>query len=109
VKIPFDEPEDPKEREVDLDKIEELEVVPIIKDNEEDCDDEKGVFPCEFIQSNNYMEILSKTDPFPQHAFNNMMDKSKMSDTNYAKFLNDWDELKDRLTLERMYVWMGLP
>jgi hypothetical protein len=34
-------------------------------------DDEKCVFPYEFIQSNNYMEILSKTDPFPQHAFNN--------------------------------------
>jgi hypothetical protein len=51
------------------------------------------------------MEILSKTDPFSQHAFNNMMDKSKMSDADYAKFLNDWDELKDKLTLEGMCGW----
>jgi hypothetical protein len=155
VEAPFDEPEDPREREMDLDDIEELEVVPIVNDNDNDeddeeddnekkkkgkkkdnnllirfldaknfvtsmklskfvttftdeaptPDDEKGVFPYKFIQSNNYMEILSKTDPFPQYAFNNMMDKSKMSNADYAKFLNDWDELKNKLMLERMCGW----
>jgi hypothetical protein len=74
-------------------------------DKAPNTDDEKCVFPYEFIQSNNYMEILSKTDPFPQYSFNNVMDKSKMSDADYIKFLNDWKELKDKLMLERMCGW----
>jgi hypothetical protein len=34
-----------------------------------------------------------------------MIDKSKMADADYAKFLNDWDELKNKLMLERMCGW----
>ncbi|KAA6370602.1 MAG: hypothetical protein EZS28_033871, partial [Streblomastix strix] len=61
----------------------------------------KGKFPHEFINTNNYMEQLNKSEPFPIDAFDNQLRNKKLSELKYqeylveaAKFKTRWDYLK---------------
>ncbi|KAA6359540.1 MAG: hypothetical protein EZS28_044933, partial [Streblomastix strix] len=47
----------------------------------------KGKFPHEFINTNNYMEELNKSDPFPIDAFDNQLRNKKLSEIKYKEYL----------------------
>ncbi|KAA6356981.1 MAG: hypothetical protein EZS28_047492, partial [Streblomastix strix] len=58
----------------------------------------KGRFPHEFININNYMEEMNKSEPFPIEAFDNQLRNKKLSEVKYqaylieaTQFANRWD------------------
>ncbi|KAA6401134.1 MAG: hypothetical protein EZS28_003344 [Streblomastix strix] len=61
----------------------------------------KSKFPHEFINTNNFMEELNKSEPFPIDAFDNQLRNKKLNEIKYkeylveaAKFKTRWDYLK---------------
>ncbi|KAA6356562.1 MAG: hypothetical protein EZS28_047911, partial [Streblomastix strix] len=46
-------------------------------------DDQKGVFPYDAINTDNYNEVLSKSEPFSKEDFNNELRKESMTDEAY--------------------------
>ncbi|KAA6400526.1 MAG: hypothetical protein EZS28_003948 [Streblomastix strix] len=61
----------------------------------------KGRFPHEFINTNNYMNELNKSEPFPIEAFDNKLRNKKLSEVRYKEYLVEaakhksrWDYLK---------------
>ncbi|KAA6385425.1 MAG: hypothetical protein EZS28_019048 [Streblomastix strix] len=61
----------------------------------------KGRFPHEFINTNNCMNELNKSEPFPMKAFDNKLRNKKLSEDKYKEYLfeanqfvNRWDYLK---------------
>jgi hypothetical protein len=62
----------------------------------------KGVFPYEALTTENYLQELSKTDPFEKEAFNSNLTNSKISDEDYARYLKE-QEGKTRLEYLRYY------
>ncbi|KAA6358418.1 MAG: hypothetical protein EZS28_046055, partial [Streblomastix strix] len=61
----------------------------------------KGRFPHEFVNVNNYMEELNKSEPFSREAFDNKLRNKKLSEDKYkeylveaAKFKTRWDYLQ---------------
>ena len=72
---------------------------------------EKGIFPYEAINTENYNEVLSKSEPFSQQDFHSELNQSDISDKDYAAYLEDaknfnsrWDYLLhyNRLDVEAM-------
>ena len=72
---------------------------------------EKGIFPYEAINTENYNEVLSKSEPFEQADFHSELNQSDISDTDYQAYLEDarnfptrWDYLLhyNRLDVEAM-------
>ncbi|KAA6403780.1 MAG: hypothetical protein EZS28_000688 [Streblomastix strix] len=60
----------------------------------------KGRFPHEFLNNNNYIDEMNKSEPFPIEAFDNQLRNKKLSEAKYqaylieaAKFANRWDYL----------------
>jgi hypothetical protein len=43
----------------------------------------KGRFPHEFVNINNYIEELNKSEPFPREAFDNRLRNRKLSEAKY--------------------------
>ncbi|KAA6371011.1 MAG: hypothetical protein EZS28_033462, partial [Streblomastix strix] len=56
---------------------------------------EKGVFPYEYINTDNFNDVLDNTEPFPQEAFNSTLKNSSMSDDEYKNYLDDAKEFKN--------------
>ncbi|KAA6388642.1 MAG: hypothetical protein EZS28_015831 [Streblomastix strix] len=61
----------------------------------------KGRFPNEFINTNNYMDELNKSEPFPIEVFDNKLINKKLSEVKYKEYLIEaakhksrWDYLK---------------
>ncbi|KAA6368875.1 MAG: hypothetical protein EZS28_035598, partial [Streblomastix strix] len=61
----------------------------------------KGRFPHEFVNTNNYMEELNKSEPFSREAFDNKLRNKQLSEDKYkeylveaAKFKTRWDYLQ---------------
>ncbi|KAA6369906.1 MAG: hypothetical protein EZS28_034567, partial [Streblomastix strix] len=61
----------------------------------------KGRFPHEFINTNNYMNELNKSEPFPIEAFDNKLRNKKLNEVKYKEYLVEvakhktrWDYLK---------------
>ena len=57
---------------------------------------EKGVFPYEAINTENYNEVLSKSEPFSQADFHSELNQSDISDKDYAAYLEDAKNFKSR-------------
>ncbi|KAA6382637.1 MAG: hypothetical protein EZS28_021836 [Streblomastix strix] len=56
----------------------------------------KGKFPHEFINTNNYMEELNKSEPFPINAFDNQLRNKKLSELKYKEYLVEAVKFKTR-------------
>jgi hypothetical protein len=52
----------------------------------------KGVFAYDGFNSNNYMEVLNKSEPFTQVDFHSTLRDSDISDKDYEAYLVDWKE-----------------
>jgi hypothetical protein len=50
----------------------------------------KWVFEYEGFNSNNYMEVLNKSEPFTQVDFHSTLRDSDISDKDYEAYLVDW-------------------
>ncbi|KAA6353723.1 MAG: hypothetical protein EZS28_050750, partial [Streblomastix strix] len=59
-------------------------------------DDQKGVFPYDAINTDNYNEILSKSEPFSKEDFNNELRKESITDETYQIYLEDSKQFKNR-------------
>ncbi|KAA6365736.1 MAG: hypothetical protein EZS28_038737, partial [Streblomastix strix] len=57
---------------------------------------EKGVFPYEYINTDNFNDVLNLSDPFPKEAFNSTLRNSSMNDDEYKNYLDDAKEFKNR-------------
>jgi hypothetical protein len=53
---------------------------------------QKGVFAYDGFNSNNYMEVLNKSEPFTQVDFHSTLRDSDISDKDYEAYLVDWKE-----------------
>jgi hypothetical protein len=53
---------------------------------------QKGVFVYDGFNSNNYMEVLNKSEPFAQVNFHSTLRDSDISDKDYEGNLVDWKE-----------------
>jgi hypothetical protein len=51
---------------------------------------QKGVFAYDGFNSNNYMEVLNKSEPFAQVDFHSTPPNSDISDKDYEAYLVDW-------------------
>jgi hypothetical protein len=51
---------------------------------------QKGVFAYDQFNSNNYMEVLNKTEYFAQVDFHSTLRDSDISDKDYQTYLEDW-------------------
>ncbi|KAA6362539.1 MAG: hypothetical protein EZS28_041934, partial [Streblomastix strix] len=58
--------------------------------------DLKGVFPYDAINTNNYNEVLSQTEPFKKEDFDNKLRKESMTDDAYQIYLEDSKQFKNR-------------
>ena len=57
---------------------------------------QKGFFPYEAINNENYMEVLDKSEPFKQSDFYSTLTSSGISDEDYKKYLEDCKNFKTR-------------
>jgi hypothetical protein len=53
---------------------------------------QKGVFAYDGFNSNNYLEVLNKKEPFGQVDFHFTLCDSDISDKDYEAYLVDWKE-----------------
>jgi hypothetical protein len=51
---------------------------------------QKGVFAYDGFNSNNYIEVVNKTEPFTQLDFHSTLRDSDVSDKDYQTYLEDW-------------------
>ncbi|KAA6393393.1 MAG: hypothetical protein EZS28_011081 [Streblomastix strix] len=56
----------------------------------------KGHFPHEFVNVNNYMEDLNKSEPFPREAFDNKLRNKQLSEDKYKEYLVEAFKFKTR-------------
>ena len=58
--------------------------------------DNKGLFPYEAININNYNDVLSKPEPFEQKDFYSYLNQKALSDNDYEMYLDDAKRFKTR-------------
>jgi hypothetical protein len=68
--------------------------VKTFRNKNDNLEENKGLFPFEVLQANNFDEVLSLTIPFPKDAFHNSLKKEDISDDDYERYLKDWEEIK---------------
>ena len=51
----------------------------------------KGMFPYEAINTENFKEVLDSCQPFKQSDFDSYLNQNKISDEDYQIYLNDWN------------------
>ncbi|KAA6404423.1 MAG: hypothetical protein EZS28_000044 [Streblomastix strix] len=56
----------------------------------------KGRFPYEFINTNNYMNELNKSEPFPIETFDNKLRNKKLSEVKYNDYLVEANQFVNR-------------
>ncbi|KAA6371600.1 MAG: hypothetical protein EZS28_032873 [Streblomastix strix] len=59
-------------------------------------DEQKGVFPYDAINIDNYNEILSKSEPFSKEDFNNELRKESITGETYQIYLEDSKQFKNK-------------
>ncbi|KAA6369340.1 MAG: hypothetical protein EZS28_035133 [Streblomastix strix] len=57
---------------------------------------QKGVFPYEFINTDNYKEILNQSEPFPIEAFKSTLKNTSMKQEEYDQYVQDTKLFKNR-------------
>ncbi|KAA6376449.1 MAG: hypothetical protein EZS28_028024 [Streblomastix strix] len=57
---------------------------------------QKGVFPYEYINTDNYKEILKQQVPFPIEAFNSTLKNTQITQEDYDVYVNDAKQFKNR-------------
>ncbi|KAA6382788.1 MAG: hypothetical protein EZS28_021685 [Streblomastix strix] len=57
---------------------------------------QKGVFPYEFINIDNYKEILNQSEPFPIEAFKSTLKNTSMKQEKYDQYVQDAKLFKNR-------------
>jgi hypothetical protein len=60
---------------------------------------QKGVFTYDGFNSNNYMEVFNKSEPYAQVDFHSTLSDSDNSDKDYEVYVEDW-KTKDFLNIE---------
>ncbi|KAA6363177.1 MAG: hypothetical protein EZS28_041296 [Streblomastix strix] len=57
---------------------------------------QKGVFPYEFINTDNYKEILNQSEPFPIEAFKSTLKNTSMKQEEYDQYVQEAKLFKNR-------------
>ncbi|KAA6399004.1 MAG: hypothetical protein EZS28_005463 [Streblomastix strix] len=67
-----------------------------VKTFNQKIESQKEVFPYEYINTDNYKEILKQQEPFPTEAFNSTLKNTQMRQEDYYVYVNDAKQFKTR-------------